>query len=267
MLSETQKAAIFELRVRPSVSASVEVSERVRFLCDYVSGVSGCRGLVLGISGGQDSSLAGRLGQLACERLRASGRDVQFYALRLPYGEQLDEDDAQLALSFIEPDVTRTIDIRPAVQALEREQPFTDFNRGNVKARLRMVAQYALAGEEGLLVLGTDHAAEAVTGFFTKHGDGACDLVPLAGLTKGQGAALLQYLGAPARLWQKTPTADLLDGMPAQPDEESLGVSYAEIDAYLTAGELSEKARDRIDALYRAGAHKRQLPATFRSPG
>ena len=170
---------------------------------------------MLGISGGQDSTLAGRLAQIAVERLRDSGVDAHFLAVRLPHGVQVDEDDAQLALRFIEPDETVTVDIAPATKALSDEvagalgAPLSDFNKGNVKARLRMVAQYALAGERNLLVIGTDHAAENVTGFFTKFGDGAADLTPLAGLNKRQGAALLRELGADPRLWEKVPTADL----------------------------------------------------------
>ena len=142
---------------------------------------------------------------------------------------QHDEADAQLALEFIQPDLTLTVDIKPSVDALadscaaaERavvakgavategaevaDPPATDyavisdFNRGNIKARIRMVAQYTIASQRSLLVIGTDHAAEAITGFYTKHGDGAADIVPLAGLTKSQGAVMLTELGAPPRL-------------------------------------------------------------------
>src|SRR5699024_11905122 len=87
------------------------------------------------------------------------------------------------------------------------EGPLRDFVRGNVKARERMVAQYAIAGQLGHLVVGTDHAAEAVTGFYTKYGDGGVDVTPLAGLTKRQGAAPLRDLGGPAAQWVQGPTA------------------------------------------------------------
>src|SRR5690606_37457700 len=118
---------------------------------------------------------------------------------------------------------------------LEREveaasgDELSDFNRGNIKARMRMVTQYALAGHRRMLVIGTDHAAEAVTGFFTKFGDGAADVITLAGLSKRQGRMLLQQLGAPERLYTKVPTADLLDGRPGRSDEDELGVSYEHI--------------------------------------
>ena len=137
----------------------------------------------------------------------------------------------------------------------------SDFNKGNVKARMRMIAQYALAGVDGMLVVGTDHAAEAVTGFFTKYGDGGADVVPLQGLTKRQGAALLEYLGAPASTWEKVPTADLEEDRPALPDEEALGVRYSDIDDYLEGKEVAAEAAARIEHLWRVSAHKRVVPA------
>lgn len=126
-----------------------------------------------------------------------------------------------------------------------------------------MIAQYAVAGARGLLVIGTDHAAENVTGFFTKFGDGTADILPLAGLNKRQGAALLQHLGAPEATWQKVPTADLEDDRPGLPDEEALGLRYSEIDDYLEGREVSAEAAARIEQLWDAGQHKRHLPATL----
>ena len=86
--------------------------------------------------------------------------------------------------------------------------------------------------------------------------------MPLAGLSKGQGAALLRELGAPDRLWQKTPTADLLDGVPGRADEEELGLGYRDIDAYLTGGDVPSDAAARIEQRYRASEHKRRMPVT-----
>ena len=123
-----------------------------------------------------------------------------------------------------------------------------------------MTAQYAIAGEVGALVIGTDHAAENVTAFFTKWGDGAADLLPLAGLNKRQGAALLEHLGAPRSTWEKVPTADLEDDKPQIPDEEALGVTYAHIDDYLEGKAVPDAARERIETLWRRGAHKRIMP-------
>ncbi len=265
-VSEMQQEIIRRLGPVPEIDPAAEVIRRVNFLVEYARSIPGVRGFVLGISGGQDSSLAGRLAQLAVEELRAGGADAEFVAVRLPYAVQQDEDDAQLALSFIEPDRAVTVDIAAGTDGLVSQvsaalgEPVSDFNRGNVKARMRMVAQYAIAGDRGLLVIGTDHAAEAITGFFTKFGDGAADVVPLAGLTKGQGAAMLRALGAPDRLWEKVPTADLLDDQPGQSDESSLGVSYPEIDAYLRGEEVSATAAANLERRYRGTEHKRQLP-------
>ncbi len=267
-MREIQQKIIEALAATPEIDAEAEIERRVAFLVDYAAGIPGVRGFVLGISGGQDSSLGGRLAQLAVERMRDAGHEAEFIAMRLPYSVQRDEDDAQLALDFIRADREVTVDIAPAVEGLvsmvdrATGEPVSDFNKGNVKARMRMVAQYAIAGDRSLLVLGTDHAAEAITGFFTKFGDGAADVMPLAGLTKRQGAQMLRHLGAPDRLWQKAPTADLLDGNPGQSDEDSLGVSYTQIDDYLSGRSIDEAAAENLERRYRATEHKRHLPVT-----
>jgi NAD+ synthase len=224
---------------------------------------------VLAISGGQDSSLAGRLCQLAAEKSRADGRELTFTAVRMPYGVQADEDDAQAALAFIQPDDSLTTNIRGGVDAICDEyfeatgERMSDHSKGNVKARVRMILQYAIAGERGALVVGTDHAAEAVTGFFTKYGDGGADVIPLSGLTKGQGRDMLRHLGAPSRLYEKEPTADLLDSQPGHTDEAALGVTYDAIDRYLSDGETQPQEAQTIEQKYRASEHKRRLPVTI----
>ena len=164
----TEPSISVELGVRARVDPLAEIERRVQFLVDYALAIPTNRGFVLGISGGQDSTLAGRLAQLAAERLRSTGRDAQFYAVRLPYGTQVDEADARLALDFIAPDVTFDVQIRESVDAtvsaVERAtgEPVSDFNKGNIKARERMIVQYAIAGDRNLLVVGSDHAAEAI---------------------------------------------------------------------------------------------------------
>lgn len=267
-MREKQREIIGSLGTRAEIDTQAEIDRRVGFLVEYARRTPGVRGYVLGISGGQDSSLAGRLSQLAVQRLREEGVEAEFIAMRLPYSVQHDEDDAQLALDFIGADRVVTMNVAGAVDTLVAEaeqatgQSVTDFNKGNVKARMRMVAQYAIAGDRGLLVVGTDHAAEAITGFFTKFGDGAADVVPLAGLTKGQGAEMLQQLGAPPRLWQKVPTADLLDDEPGQTDEASLGVEYSQIDGYLQGASIEQSAAVSLERRFDATEHKRRLPAT-----
>ena len=263
-----QQQIIRELHVRPTVDASAEVRARINFLKEYLAAAH-AKGFVLGISGGQDSSLAGRLAQIAVEELRAEGVDAKFVAMRLPHGVQGDEDDAQAALEFIAADEVRTVNIHDAVVGVdsafegqhgEGVDEFTDFTRGNNKARMRMIAQFAVAGDERLLVIGTDHAAEAVTGFYTKFGDGAADLTPLAGLNKQQGRELMRVLGSPARLYEKVPTADLLDGVPGRPDEVELGLKYADIDAYLEGREVPDEVAEKIEQYYARTRHKRHLP-------
>lgn len=260
----TQQDIVEALGVRPSIDPAAEVERRVSFLVDYLA-ATGAKGLVLGISGGQDSSLAGRIAQLAVERVREGGGDATFVAARLPYGVQADEDDAQLALSFVRADRDVVVDIKPGVDALEASVEeaigeVSDYHKGNVKARARMAAQYAIGGQLGLLVVGTDHAAEAVTGFFTKFGDGGADVLPLSGLTKGQGKELLRHLGSPDRLWQKAPTADLLDDRPGQLDEHELGITYEVLDAFLRGERVDAEAEAAIISRYDRTEHKRRVP-------
>lgn len=256
-----------DLGVRSEVDPEAETERRIGFLADYLR-TTGAKGYVLGISGGQDSTLAGRLAQLAVERVRAEGGEAKFLAVRLPYRVQHDADDAQAALAFIAPDSSVEVNIQNGVDGVEEDIEFavtsdiSDFNRGNIKARVRMVTQYALAGHDGLLVIGTDHAAEAVTGFYTKFGDGAADILPLSGLTKRQGRSLLQFLDAPDRLAFKVPTADLLDGQPGRADEDELGLTYEQIDDFLEGRSVDPEVAGRIEARYLATQHKRHLPVT-----
>lgn len=260
-----------ELGVAGTFEAEREIERRVAFLAERLTS-TGLRSLVLGISGGVDSTTAGRLCQLAVERVRAAGHEARFHAMRLPYGVQADEHDARLALAFIRADHVLTVDVRPASDAaLEallaagvsfRDARHQDFVLGNIKARQRMIAQYAVAGAHDGLVVGTDHAAEAVSGFFTKFGDGAADLMPLAGLTKRRVRAVAAALGAPAELVRKTPTADLETLAPGRADEEALGVTYDDIDDFLEGRPVDGHARETIVNRYRLTDHKRRPPLT-----
>lgn len=269
------QAVAAELLLASTFDAAVEAERRIRFLADYLE-ASGLRTLVLGISGGVDSTAAGRLCQLAAEQVRARGGDARFIAMRLPYGEQRDEADAQRALQFIRPDETLATDIRPAADGMleclkaggldfaDRGQE--DFVLGNIKARQRMIAQYAVAGARQGLVVGTDHAAEAVMGFFTKFGDGACDVAPLTGLNKRRVRAIAAHLGAPASLVQKVPTADLENLRPQLPDEAAYGVTYEQIDDFLEGKPVDDDAVAVIRRFYMSSRHKRALPAHPEAP-
>ncbi|MEV0370943.1 ammonia-dependent NAD(+) synthetase [Streptomyces sp. NPDC050636] len=258
-----------DLQVTASFDAEREIERRVAFLTERLT-TTGLRSLVLGISGGVDSTTTGRLCQLAVERARAAGHDATFFAMRLPYGVQADEKDAQRALDFIRADRVLTVDIRPASDAALaaavdagvtfRDAHHQDFVQGNIKARQRMIAQYAVAGAHDGLVVGTDHAAEAVSGFFTKFGDGAADVVPLTGLTKRRVRAVSAALGAPEELVRKVPTADLETLDPGKPDEDALGVSYDQIDDFLEGKPVADVAFQSIVRRYRFTDHKRALP-------
>lgn len=267
-MTDLRAEIIAELNVPAEFNAYAEIERRLAFLTDLLAS-SGAEGYVLGISGGVDSATAGRLCQLAVERVRDKGGQATFIAMRLPYGVQADEHDALRALDFIRPDETLTVDIRPASDALlgavenglgENE----DFLLGNIKARQRMIAQYAVAGARRALVVGTDHAAEAVMGFFTKHGDGAADLTPLAGLTKRRVRAVCAALGAPNEITVKVPTADLETNRPGLPDEHAFGITYDEIDDFLEGREVTQEAYDTITDWHRRTAHKRALPLSPR---
>jgi NAD+ synthase len=267
-MANLREQTLAELGVKSTIVPKVEIRERIDFLKSYLRATP-AKGFVLGISGGQDSALTGRLCQLAAEELRAEGHSATFVAVRLPYGVQADEEDAQISLAFIKPDRSVVVNVKPSADALAAETAraldvpqLRDFVRGNTKARERMVIQYAIAGQLNLLVVGTDHAAEAITGFFTKYGDGGVDVTPLTGLTKRQGAALLQELGAPPSVWKKVPTADLEDDRPALPDEEALGLTYAQLDDYLEGLDVAPEVTARVEAIFANTRHKRTVPVT-----
>ncbi|UOF91319.1 ammonia-dependent NAD(+) synthetase [Fodinisporobacter ferrooxydans] len=268
-MEHLQKQIIETLGVQPKIDPKAEIRKRVDLLKGYVK-KTGLKGYVLGLSGGQDSTLSGKLAQLAIDELNNEMEEkaYQFIAMRLPYGLQKDEADAQDAIRFINPAKVVTINIKPAVDAsyASFEQAtgdvLSDFLKGNMKARERMKAQYDIAAQYHLLVIGTDHAAEAITGFFTKHGDGACDITPIYGLNKRQGKHMLQELGCPPHLYLKKPTADLEDMKPGLPDEEALGFTYENIDDYLEGKEIDAQIAELIEKRYIATEHKRRPPVT-----
>ena len=264
-----QQEIIRALGAKPQIDAEEEIRRSVDFLKSYLTTYPFIKTLVLGISGGQDSTLAGKLSQIAIDELRAEGgdEDLQFIAVRLPYGVQADEQDCQDAIEFIQPDRVLTVNIKGAVLASEQALrdagvELSDFVRGNEKARERMKAQYSIAGMTKGVVVGTDHAAEALTGFFTKYGDGGTDINPLFRLNKRQGKQLLAQLGCPEHLYKKLPTADLEDDRPSLPDEAALGVTYEDIDNYLEGKSVDEGTARIIEGWYLKTEHKRRPPIT-----
>ncbi|MEZ5524870.1 MAG: ammonia-dependent NAD(+) synthetase [Pseudomonadales bacterium] len=261
------------MQVQPAIDPQQEIRRRIDFVKAQL-GQAGLKHLVLGISGGVDSTTCGRLAQLAIDELNQENPSsgYQFIAVRLPYGIQADEHDAQAALEFIKPGISLAVNAKPGTDEIHQEtldalrqqdllkapEGTVDFVKGNVKARTRMVIQYEIAGLFNGLVLGTDHSAENLTGFFTKWGDGACDLAPLFGLSKRQVRQLATALGAPAALIRKTPTADLECLTPGKADEQALGLSYDEIDDFLEGKPVCDDVRDRLIDIYKKTQHKRQ---------
>ena len=267
-----------EMKVQPTIDVNAEITRRVNFIKARLVAAHS-RSLVLGISGGVDSSTCGRLCQLAVNELNKEHNTTkyQFIAVRLPYGVQADEDEAQMAVDFIQPSKRMTVNIQPAADALHDqalaaivgsgealpEQAQVDFIKGNVKARQRMVAQYEIAGFCQGLVVGTDHSAENITGFYTKFGDGACDLAPLFGLSKRQVRKLATALGAPTLLVEKAPTADLESDRPGLTDEEALGLSYQQIDDFLEGKPVPSDVEVKLVDIYLRTQHKRQAIPTI----
>lgn len=265
-----QAEIIAKLKVQPEIDPQIEIRRSIDFLKNYLLANSFLKTLVLGISGGQDSTLAGKLAQMAITELRAETgkQDYQFIAVRLPYGTQVDESDAMDAIAFQQADKTVKVNIKAATDATVKELAeinqikISDYNKGNIKARQRMIAQFAIAGTYSGAVVGTDHAAEAITGFYTKFGDGAADITPLYRLNKRQGKAMLAYLQAPKHLYLKVPTADLEEERPSLPDEVALGVTYEDIDNYLEGKDIKPDIAEIIEGWYTKTEHKRQLPIT-----
>lgn len=265
-----QDRIIDALKVQPVIDPKAEIRKSIDFMKQYATKYAFLNGFVLGVSGGQDSTLVGKLAQLAVDELNEKeGTDrYKFIAIRLPYGSQFDEDDCQDALEFIEPSLIYTVNIKEAVDASVRGLTaagvtLSDFAKGNEKARERMKVQYSIAAMHDCIVLGSDHAAEAITGFYTKFGDGGADLMPLFRLNKRQGKQLLKELNCPEHLYMKVPTADLEEDKPAIPDEVALGVSYDDIDDYLEGKELPEEPRIAIENHYLRSKHKRHMPITI----
>lgn len=273
----TKQSIIDEMRTLSNIDPEGEVHRRVRFIKQQLID-SGLQSLVLGISGGIDSCTLGRLAQLAVNELNNDSHNndlsYRFIAVRLPYGSQADEEDAQASIEFIVPSLVLTANVKSgadaihqtAIEALKASAGFDeteisasldDFVKGNAKARTRMAVQYDIAGLTKGLVLGTDHSAENITGFYTKYGDGACDLAPLFGLSKRQVRQVAEYLAAPANIITKAPTADLESLQPQLADEASLGLTYNQIDDFLEGKSHDAEADEKLIQIYTKTQHKR----------
>ena len=266
-----KQSVIDEMKVLPEIDVEYEITRRVNFIKSQLKS-SGMNTLVLGISGGIDSCTLGRLAQIAVNELNQEHHEpYQFVAVRLPYQVQADEADAQASIEFIQPSKSLTVNVQPGADAVHKEtcsalsqlgllpadENKVDFVKGNVKARTRMVIQYEVAGMLDGLVLGTDHSAENITGFYTKYGDGACDLAPLFGLSKRQVRQVAEHLGAPSNIIHKAPTADLESLSPQKEDEQALGLTYDQIDDFLEGKEVHPDVTEKLLYIYKRTQHKR----------
>lgn len=260
-----QQNIIAKLGVKPQIDVDAEIRRRVDFLKEYVR-KSGTSGLLIAISGGIDSAVAAGLCKRATDELTAeTGKEYKTVGVFQPYGQQVDISDSYAAAEAFDLKYRVETNIEGAVDeiALEAEhglksigvhQHLSRGGKGNVKARTRMVLQYALAFELNLLVVGTDHASEAITGFFTKYGDGAVDITPLSSLNKRQVRRLAAALGVPQSVLDKAPSAGLWEG---QTDEGELGITYEDNSDYLEGKEIAADAKEKLEKQYARTEHKR----------
>jgi NAD+ synthase len=231
---------------------------------------SGARGFVVGLSGGVDSAVIARLAQLA-----APGAVVG--AILPCHSDHDDERDAMLvakhfALMTVRVDLGQSYDVlsrdaESALQALpvhtRSTTPVPDLRSrvplANIKPRLRMTTLYFLANSLNYLVAGTGNRSELSIGYFTKHGDGGADLLPIGHLVKTEVRALARELNVPSAIIERTPSAGLWIG---QSDEEEMGFSFADLERYLDDGPqgVSPALALRIERLTRSSEHKRTLP-------
>ena len=217
-----------------------------------------CKGVVLGMSGGIDCTVTALLCRLA---------GVDIHLVMLPYGDDMKNTQSyDHSMELIEKFnfSYHIFDIRPAVDALTIPEEYCQANiakgkylelsRANIRPRVRMTYLYQFAQRDNRFVIGTGNLAERTVGYFTKWGDGACDLNPLAMLAKQEVYTLARYLEAPACIIDKKPSAGLWDG---QTDEDELGMKYTQIDSYIINGTSGNTEIDRrIEKLMAVSAHK-----------
>lgn len=234
-----------------------EFDARVSFIRSVIA-ESGADGIVYGNSGGKDSALVGILCKAACENTVGI---IMPCASKRNYSQDT-EDGLTVAKQYdIE---TRTVDLTPvresAVQQISAAATLNVSALTNLAPRLRMLTLYAVAASENRLVAGTGNRSETYVGYFTKWGDGANDFNPISDLTVTEIYEFLRWLNAPSCIIEKAPSAGLFDG---QTDEQEMGITYEELDAYLFGGNVSDTAKQTIRRLHDKSRHKRRGTARF----
>ncbi len=215
---------------------------------------AGKKGVVLGMSGGVDSSVTAVL----CQR---AFPEATLGVIMPCYSDKLDEMHAQLVANKFGIPVTKIV-LDEVFDTLLKVLPTPPASskqlaEANLKPRLRMTVLYYLANCLDYLVVGSSNRSELSIGYFTKYGDGGVDLIPLGNLTKSEVRELAIYLGIPQEIIDKPPSAGLWAG---QTDEGELGLTYAQLDHYLRTGEGEEAIKKRINFLITKNAHKLSPP-------
>lgn len=212
--------------------------------------MANCNGVVIGISGGIDSAVVSALAKKAFPN--------NHLCIWMPCeSSELDEKCcnelvSDLELNWISVNLEQTF--KTFKKELQKDKKQTMLSLSNTKARLRMATLYAFAQTNKYLVLGTDNAVEWHIGYFTKFGDGGCDLLPIVNLLKSEVKEAAKILGIPQSIIKRKPTASLWEG---QTDEDEIGFSYDEIDQYLSSGNGTKELKDRVDNLHKISEHKR----------
>ncbi len=231
-----------------TLDLSVEIDNISGFIKRYVN-ENGFENLVIGLSGGVDSSLSAALA------VHALGKE-HVYGVMLPYKNSSPDsyNDALSIATQLDIHYER-IDITPMVQSyFDKFQPDADKLRlGNWMARTRMCVLYDLSAKYKALVVGTSNRTEMMVGYFTQHGDGACAFEPIGHLYKTEVWKMAELLDIPENIIHKTPTADLWSN---QTDEGELGLKYGELDEILFA--LTEELKDK-EAILKSGFTEGQI--------
>ena len=233
-----------------------EKEQRVAFIKKMITS-SGAKGIVFGNSGGKDSALVAALCSFATDNLLGV---IMPCASKRNFGEDKEDGLAVAEKYGVKTMVVDLTEVRESLLKATGNSFTTKGALSNIAPRLRMTTLYAIGAEKGYLVAGTGNASERYMGYFTKWGDGACDFNPIADLTASEVFAFLRYLGAPDHVVTKAPSAGLFEG---QTDESEMGVTYAEIDAYLRGEKVSDEAKKIIERYHKAAGHKMVLPPIF----
>lgn len=234
-----------------------ELENRVKYIRDTIKNAN-AKGIVFGNSGGKDSVLVGILCKKACDNVLGVMMPCQS---KRNFGEDMEDAEAvakQYNIDSLVIDLSNTKN--SITDVVSGHIDITAASAANIAPRLRMITLYTIAQSKGYLVAGTGNRSERYMGYFTKWGDGACDFNPIADLTVGETYEFLKFLGVPANIIQKAPSAGLFEG---QTDEKEMGVSYAAIDEYILHGTGNPHDIVKIDGAHAITEHKRKMPSVF----